>query len=453
MSEQLYSEKLDSFFEHHAGKRVLILGAGREGQGAAMYFRTAYPDIEVTIADEQKVRFALPGVTELYGKKYPETLEEWDLVVVSPGIPPTTPLLATARLMTNATAIFLRECLGTVIMVTGSKGKSTTSSLIYDMLIAGGKQAHFVGNIGISSVEMLAQHNTVEDVYVVETSSYQARLLDRGPGIAVLTELFPEHIDYHGSIEEYYRDKLRVTTMQSALQLVIYNAASTELCARVDQSAARPLPVPAANVHEGASSRDGLLFFDAEEIAPRSDCKLLGEHNTKNILLAITAAKQLRVENEAIAQALKTFKPLPHRLELIGTYKGVTFVNDSLATTPEATLAALRSIDAVQTIFLGGLDRGYDFTELIAELKRREIKNIILFPDSGKTIREQWGEVAYGTQFFETESMREAVEFAYANTPSDGVALLSCAAPSYSIFKNYEDRGDQFRAAVEELGV
>lgn len=453
MSEQLYSEKLDSFFENHAGKRVLILGAGREGQGAAMYFRTVYPDIEVTIADEQKVRFALPGVTELYGKKYPETLEEWDLVVVSPGIPPTTPLLATARLMTNATAIFLRECLGTVIMVTGSKGKSTTSSLMYDMLIAGGKQAHFVGNIGISSVEMLAQHNTVEDVYVVETSSYQARLLDRGPGIAVLTELFPEHIDYHGSVEEYYRDKLRVTTMQSALQLVIYNAASAELRQRVDQSVARQLGVPGNNVSEGVQCRDEMIFFDGDEIAPRSDCKLLGEHNTKNILLAVTAAKQLRVENEAIAQALKTFKPLPHRLELIGTYKGVTFVNDSLATTPEATLAALKSIDNVQTIFLGGLDRGYDFTELIVELKRREIKNIILFPDSGKTIREQWGEVAYGTQFFETESMREAVEFAYANTPSDGVALLSCAAPSYSIFKNYEDRGDQFRAAVEELGV
>ncbi len=453
MSEQLYSEKLDAFFAHHAGKRVLILGAGREGQGAAMYFRTVYPEMEVTIADEQKIRFALPGVAELYGKKYPETLEEWDLVVVSPGIPPQTPVLATARLMTNATAIFLRECLGTVVMVTGSKGKSTTSSLIYDMLVAGGKQAHLVGNIGVSSLENLAQQNTVEDMYVVETSSYQARLLDRGPGIAVLTELFPEHIDYHGSVEQYYRDKLRVTTMQSELQLLIYSAASAELRSRVDQSPARKLPVPSVNVSEAAQCVDDLLFFDGQEIAPRSDCKLIGEHNTKNILLAITVAKQLRIENEAIAQALKTFKPLPHRLELVGTYKGVTFVNDSLATTPEATVAALKSLENVQTIFLGGLDRGYTFTELIAELKRREVKNIILFPDSGKTIREQWGEVAYGTQFFETESMREAVDFAYTHTPSDGVALLSCAAPSYSIFKNYEDRGNQFRAAVEELGA
>jgi UDP-N-acetylmuramoylalanine--D-glutamate ligase len=221
------------------------------------------------------------------------------------------------------------------------------------MLVAAQRQAHLVGNIGVSSLEMLAQYNTVEDVYVVETSSYQARLLDRGPGIAVLTELFPEHIDYHGSVEEYYRDKLRVTTMQSELQLLIYNAASAELRQRVDQSVARQLGVPGNNVSEGAQCRDEMIFFDGDEIAPRSDCKLLGEHNTKNILLAVTAAKQLRVENEAIAQALKLFKPLPHRLELIGTYKGVTFVNDSLATTPEATLAALQSLENVQTIFLG----------------------------------------------------------------------------------------------------
>ena len=179
----MYSEKLDAFFtqtDAAAGvqQRVLILGAGREGQGAAIFFRTQYPDMEVTIADEQKVRFALPGVTTLFGKKYPETLEEWDLVVVSPGIPPQTPLLATARLMTNATAIFLRECLGSVVMVTGSKGKSTTSALIYEMLLAGGKQVHFVGNIGISSLEELTEHNTVEDIFVVETSSYQARLLE-----------------------------------------------------------------------------------------------------------------------------------------------------------------------------------------------------------------------------------------------------------------------------------
>lgn len=436
------------------GKHILILGAGVNGIATAEYCAQEYPDATIAIADQKKIKVRIPGVTKLIGRKYPESLKEWDVVIVSPGIPPSTPLLKSAKEIINSAQLFFANCTGTVIGVTGSKGKSTVAALIAAILKEDGKQSHLVGNIGIPALSVLKTHNTIEDIFVMEISSYQARLLEAGPGIAVLTELFPEHIDYHGSVEQYYNDKLRVTTTQRSDQTVIYNAKNAELKKRMAKKnvQAQAIAIPSANT---AREQDGTIYYENEALMEVDQIRLQGMHNIRNILLAITAAKQLRVENESIVSAVSAFRPLPHRLELVGTYKGVTFINDSLSTTPESTVAAIESLEAVHTIFLGGTDRGYDFTPLITALKERDadIRNFVFFPNSGSTIKDLYGEFDREMNILETESMDEAIAFAYKHTPSGGTALLSCAAPSYAMFKNYADRGDQFVNAIQEQGT
>jgi UDP-N-acetylmuramoyl-L-alanine---L-glutamate ligase len=179
---------------------------------------------------------------------------------------------------------------------------------------------------------------------------------------------------------------------------------------------------------------------------------LPGEHNIENVLGAITVAKEFGIDNEAIGRAIYHFKPLSHRLENIGIHKGTTFYDDAISTTPDSTVAALRSIPKVHTLILGGQDRGYDFTALAQLIAELNIPYIVFFPDSGKTIETAIADAGYTPQqVLHTSSMKEAVEFAYQHAAPDTVCLLSCASPSYSVFKNFEDKGNQFQQYVKEL--
>lgn len=430
--------------------RVLILGAGREGRAAAHYLYDNYPDCELSIADKQQLELELPTIEQRFDSRYPNSLDQWDTVVVSPGIPPQLPLLSTASNITTSTNIFFQDCKGTIVGVTGSKGKSTTSSLIYEIFKMAKLPVSLVGNIGYPALAELHDHNNPEDIFIFEISSYQARYLEKGPDIAVITNLFPDHLDYHGSVGQYYSDKLRITTQQNDSQIVIYNNASQNLVARIDQSPAIHIAWPD---QQNAYVQDGKFYFKGDQLAIVSSLKLLGEHNVSNVLGAITVAKHFNIENRVIAQALASFSPLPHRLEQIGTYNNITFINDSLATTPEATSAAIQSFNNISTILLGGQDRGYEFDKLAQLIKKRKIPNIVFFPDSGNTIRQALEKINYSPNYIETTAMKEAISFAYANSSADSVCLMSCASPSYSIFRNYEDRGNQFRENVQQLGM
>lgn len=431
---------------------VLILGTGREGTAAATFLATTYPNARITVADQHEIAWTLPNIPLRTGADYPTSLSEWDIVVVSPGIPPHTPLLTTAQRITTGTNIFFEHCNGTTIGVTGSKGKSTTASIINHILNHAKKRSRLVGNIGTSALTELQKTNTTADIWVVELSSYQTRLLEQGPHIAVITTLFPEHLDYHGSVEQYYTDKLRITTTQSKRDLLIYNQNNEELQQRVCQRStslqANKIPWPSET---GAHIHNQHILYGIETILPASNIPLLGEHNLSNVLGAITVAKQLAIDNTRIAEAIRTFQPLPHRLQPVGAFRDITFINDSLATTPEATLAALQTISPVGTLFLGGLDRGYDFTALTQHIVALHIPNVILFPDSGATIAAALDTAGYNGTIHHSSTMEDAVRWAYEHTPAHTTALLSCASPSYSIFKNFEDRGNQFVRWIKEL--
>ncbi len=424
---------------------ILILGAGREGRATAAYLQATALHARLTLADQQPMTNDLIGVNYLTGVDYPTDLSHWDLVIVSPGIPPQTPLLQTARQITTATNIFFEDCRGTIIAVTGSKGKSTTSSLIAHILTST-TPTHLVGNIGRPGLETLLQHNHETDIYVYELSSYQASRLVQGPDIVVITSLFPEHLDYHGSLEQYYTDKLRVTRLQTADQHLFYNADNAELTKRISSSLAIKHPWPSA---DGIHLRGNTVCLPTGEVVLQSnDIPLLGAHNISNVMGAISVARIFNIPSTIIKQAVQTFQALPHRLERIGTFNDITFYNDSISTTPESALAALEAIPNVATIILGGSDRGYNFAQLASELQRLGIANVVLFPESGAVMKAELQKINYHPRLLETSSLTEAVAFAYQHTPVGSVCLLSPASPSYNLFKNFEDRGQQFRVAV-----
>ncbi|TAK05348.1 hypothetical protein EPO33_05295 [Patescibacteria group bacterium] len=376
-----------------AGMRsVVLLGYGKEGKVSERYLKKFYPQLTIGVLDEAR------------DPRYLEKQHAFDLAVKTPGIPKR---LVTIPYVT-ATNLFFSRVKNTTVGVTGTKGKSTTTALIHDMLAAGGRKVRQVGNNGRPMLEVLLGRIDPDEIFVVELSSYMLDDILYSPRVALLLNLFPEHMNYHGGVAPYYAAKQHIFTFQKP----------------GDVALRPPFPrVPA------------LL---------RTHTRLAGEHNRKNILAAAAAARVFKVPEAAMRRAVRGFTPLPHRLENVGTYRGITFYDDAISTTPESTIAALRAIPNVRTIFLGGLDRGYDFRALEKELRRRKVKNVVLFPDSGKRILRS----RKGFTVLETRSMKAAVAFAYAHTPAGAVCLLSTASPSYSVWKNFEEKGDMFKRYV-----
>jgi UDP-N-acetylmuramoylalanine--D-glutamate ligase len=230
---------------------------------------------------------------------------------------------------------------------------------------------------------------------------------------------------------------------------VLFNAANAELAQRITASPARRISWPD---ERGARLSGDAIYYGTEHIIELTDIPLLGRHNVENCLGAITAAKYFQVPNAEITKAIKSFSPLRHRLQPVGVFHDISFYDDAISTTPESTTAALHVFNNIGCLFLGGQDRGYHFAQLAREIAKRKIPTLIFFPDTGVSIRAELEKIGYTPEHtLETRSMEEAVRFAYAHTPRHSVCLLSCASPSYSVFKNFEDKGDQFQHWVQQL--
>lgn len=430
-------------------QNCIIIGAAREGQSCAQFLRSMAPDVQITLADTQEISVDIEGVELRMNEQYPESLAPWDMVVVSPGIPPTTPLLKTAKTITTATNIFMANCVGTVIGVTGSKGKSTTTSLIHHILKTAGKPAHLVGNIGIPALGELEKHNTTDDIFVYEMSSFQISRLEKAPDYAIITNLFPVHMDYHGGIEEYYEDKLRITRLQRAGQTVAFNIRNHELHERMKNGQATELPWPH---RDGAHVEDHEIHFNGEVIMAINEIPLLGDHNVSNVLGAITIAKAFGVGNEVLADAIKSFASLPHRLQFVVEKDDIRYINDSISTAPESAIAALNAIPKVGALIIGGVDRGFTFEHLAHAVKQSGLHTLVVFPDTGAGIKQALVEIdALPEHTYDAASMQEAVELANEHIQKGEAVVLSPAAPSFNMFKNFEDRGEQYIAAVNAL--
>ena len=435
--------------------RAGVFGYGAEGRASvAWLLRRRCLVVRVVSAARPA---DLPDGVVWLDERDPKALDGLDLLLKSPGIKPSHPLLEAAAGrglgVTSATAIFVerarRERLAGV-GVTGSKGKSTTATLIHRTLEAAGVPAVLVGNIGRPALDLLDEAVSERPVIVYEMSSYQTHDLTLGPSVAVITRLFPEHLDWHGSVEAYYASKLRIAGTQRPDDVTIWNAGDLELARRFPFGPARHVAYGGTSgfrFEGGAFRRDDEVLFDDRRM------RLRGPHNRANAAGALAAASIFGAEAGHLEEVLATFTGLPHRLEDLGVHGGVRWINDSISTAPEAAVAAIESFGSdVATYVGGGTDRGFDFAPLADELLARAIANIVLIPETGRRIREAIlaRDPSVERRLHDARDLEDAVAIARRVTPPGATVLFSPASPSYGPFANFEERGDRLRAYVEE---
>ncbi|MEH0985482.1 UDP-N-acetylmuramoyl-L-alanine--D-glutamate ligase [Micromonospora sp. CPCC 205556] len=441
------------------GRRVAVWGAGREGRAAVTAIAAHGPADLVAVDDsanflslpwEGPLAEAAPLVT---GEEGFARLVAADVVVRSPGVPNTHPWLVELRgrgtVVTQGTALWMADHAERTVGVTGSKGKSTTSSLISHLLAAVDRPNVFGGNIGVPTLDL-----PEADRYVLELSSYQCSDLTDSPRVAVVTSLFPEHLDAHGGEREYYRDKLNL--LAHGPETVVVNGTDPRLAAELgDRPAVRAGTPDTAHV---ATGPDGARWFHLgdQPLFPRAVLPLVGRHNEGNLCVALAVLDALGVDvvarRDTLAVAVAGFQGLAHRLTEIVDPSGLTFVDDTLATSPYAAMHAIDAYDdRPLTVIVGGTDRGLDYSPLAEHLAEREV-TVIGIPDSGTRIVEALA----GLPKVRTElvdDLVDAVRLAREVTPAGGVVLLSPAAPSYGRFRNFEHRSEVFAQAVRDTAA
>lgn len=415
-------------------KSILILGFGRDGEDTLDFLKNKFPGKKIGIADREQ------------DEKYLEKLNDYEVIIKSPGIP-FLPEIRKAKeegkVITSSTAIFLQNCQGKIVGVTGTKGKSTTASLIYEVLKKGGMETYLIGNIGQPALNYLEKDNK-KAIFVYELSSFQLSDLEVSPHIAVITNIYPEHLDYHNNFTFYVNAKKNIANFQTKKDYLIYNQDIPEVVMIAENCQGKKMPF---------SGKDTALV---EQLIGKEAKPLLGEFNLLNIVPAILVGRLLKIPDPKIVEAILNFKPLPHRLEFVADKKGIRFYNDSLSTIPQATIAALAALGKrAETLIAGGFDRGIDYENLGEVLASSNVKNLILFPTTGEKI---WKAVKHGVKQglsikkFDVTNMKEAVRLAYEHTDRRKICLLSPASSSFNLFKDYEDRGNQFKKWVVKLG-
>ncbi len=415
-------------------KKILILGLGKEGINSICFLRKLFPKKSIGVGDikkearNQKLEIKKDkNIRWHLGKNYLKTIRNYDLVIKSPGIPIHLPEIEKAYKLgkiTSQTEIFFENCPGKIIGITGTKGKSTTTALIYKILKESGFKVNLVGNIGRPVLNLLFS-TTKNDIYVYELSSHQLYNIKQSPHIAVFLNIYPEHLDYYKNFNEYKYAKANITRNQKKDDFIVYNSKDKGVSQIIKKSKAKKVPIK-------------------------------GEYYDLDIAAAKAVGKIFEVPNEKIGKTIKKFKFLPHRLEYVGNFKGIKFYNDALSTIPEATIAALNFLgNNIQTLFLGGFDRGLGFGKLVKKILKSRVKNLIFFPTTGLKI---WKEILRqnksGKKFntFFTDNMKDAVRLSYQNTNKGKICLLSCASSSFSIFKDYKEKGNLFKKYVKEYG-
>ena len=446
--------------DHHT---ILIVGVGREGLALArrLQQRAAPPVIiGVDTADNDHVaawRQELgDGATlEILDVASPSALEQVGLAtiaVMSPGIPASGALYGFIQdlgiPMTSGSALFVADYGSSMVGVTGSKGKSTTTTVIHQLLVASGSQASLGGNMGIP-----LQGIDPQDRCVAEFSSYQCHYLQASPDVVVLTALFPEHLDWHGSQENYFRDKLSILANQP--RVVIANG--EDLTLRHELTKRYPEQeitwVGTGEMwHLEPDGADSWLVKGDQKLFHTGSSQVIGSHNHLNMLLALAGAEATGALDDAIISAtLASFTPLPHRLEKISDPSGVIFVNDSLATNPQAAGAALGSLSSPEMVWLvGGTDRGVDYQVLIDQVVATKPAHILGLPESGAHLVEQFEQALEAAGVSDSvhcevvESMMSAITRARQLAGPGDIVLLSPGAPSFGQYRDYQHRAEDF---------
>lgn len=487
-----------SLFKRLRGKRIGIYGLGREGRSSLEFMLRHQDDIEparILCADDR-----VPTMDEALTEQLQDPLvhtffvdhvrmifDESDIVLISPGVAildqeielrdgyyrfSDWPHVA----ITSQIDLFLRDAPGHLIGITGTKGKSTTTSVLSALLNASGCKTVLAGNIGVPIWDVWAEM-TQDSYAAIELSSHQLQYCCSAPEIFTITNLYPEHLDHYHSYDEYVNAKMNGLRFCSAdesagpradrVPTYVLNLMDEDLVARslplINEHKPRVITVrkgrggedPDINVWKHLAVEDGILYDLDQPDTPLLDLTtnvhLLGKHLRFDAALASACLIAAELPLDNLAMGLGTFEGLRHRTEKIGTYHGIEFYNDSIATIPQATLLAIEALgDRVKTLIVGGMSRGLDFTEFAQALKQTSVETVICMPETGQEIMTLL-EKEQGSRRFRllpAATIEEAVKLSYVHTTEGAICLLSPAASSYNAFKNFEERGDAFRTAV-----
>ncbi len=442
--------------------RLVILGAGESGIGTAILGQQK--GFEVFVSDKGEIKEEYNKVLEHFeiewesGKHTESKILNADLVMKSPGIPDKVPLVK--KLVAKGIPIISeiefasRYSDAKVIGITGSNGKTTTTMLTHHVFKNGGLHAGMAGNIGDSYAKMVAEQDY--DEYVLEISSFQLDgIVDFKPHVAIITNITPDHLDrYDDKFENYVAAKFRIAMNQDENDYFIYDADDIAITEGLTKHPVRSKLIPFSlkkQLEEGAWLENDTIKMNVEHKTLDMSTDILaleGQHNLKNTMAASLAALLVNVRKEAIRQSIQTFQGVPHRLEKVLKINHVEYINDSKATNVNATYYALDGIKKPIVWIVGGVDKGNDYSELMP-LVREKVKAIVCLGMDNSKLRESFGNVI--DLMVETYSMEEAVKVAYKISERGDSVLLSPACASFDLFENYEDRGNQFKAAIKKL--
>lgn len=427
----------EQIIEKLRGQKILILGFGREGKSTLAFLNRELPDAEIAIADINSIEDeSVVKYTTFTGPDYLNCCKDYNVIIKAPGVSIKNDLPDSEKAkITSQTDLFLQAYRNQTIGITGTKGKSTTSSLIYHILQKTGKKSVLVGNIGKPCFDFLDEI-TPETIVVFEISAHQLEYVKASPHYAILLNIYEEHFDHYATPEDYYSAKKNIFRLQQTGDLLVYG----DIFQHTTQAELDAVP-------------SFKIDIEKTEVVPKNQIKttLLGEHNLKNIEAAAAVAYALRIDGEAFLDAVASFQGLPHRLQYVGTFRGIKFYNDSIATAQEATINAVKAVGDVDTLILGGMDRGLDYHPLVDFLKHSNVRNILLLPDTGAKIEQIFAEDRYVQGLIHVKNMEEAVKMAYEVTNPSQSCLLSPAAASYGFYKDFQERGEDYCRLVNML--
>jgi UDP-N-acetylmuramoylalanine--D-glutamate ligase len=444
-----------------ANQCVAVWGFGREGRAAIHAIRAQLPDLPLALyCSEGEVDAALafdPALAVFGHEPDAVALAAYDVVVKSPGISIYKPAVTTAQaqgtMFTSGTALWFAEHAvvkqpdARVVAITGTKGKSTTTALLAHLARSLGVRTALAGNIGLPLLELQGQS---AELWAIELSSFQTG--EAGPlELAVITSLYEEHLDWHGSRERYVADKLKLGDVARTL---LVNGQQANLMALTAAHPQRRVFGDVAGWHVA----DGFIRRGAREVFPIARLGVPGLHNALNASAALAALELLGYDSLAAAPALATFRPLPHRLQPLGRHDGLDWINDSIATTPPAVVAALESLPGrAVSVLVGGYDRGVDWAPFVEHVQAHPPQAIVCMGANGPRIEAALRAGAVACPVLRVADLSAAVDEARARTPEGGVVLMSPGAPSFDQFKDYAERGRRFATlagfAAEATGI
>lgn len=431
-------------------KYIAILGFGMEGKSTYTFIRKHLPNQKIAILDAVTIDYEPfkndNNLEFVFGPTYLDNLDKYDLIIKTPGVSlihQDTTIYKDK--ITSQLDLFLEVYKDQTIGVTGTKGKSTTTTLIYQILKEQGKDAYLLGNIGKAILDDIELFNK-DSIMVIEMSALQLEYSKISPHIGIIVNLYQDHLDHAGSVKHYHENKLNILKYQTKNDIGIYASDNKYLKEYMKQNIYKSkLYTVSLNEQSDIYIKDNYIYLKEKKLYDiNSNRTLKGDYNLENIMFVLFISELYNLDINKTKEIINNFKTLPHRLEKVGTYNDITYYDDAISTIPEATINAVKALGSVDTLIIGGMDRGVDNSELVKFLNDSNITNIICMPKTGHDIAKKLKREA-----IKVDTLDQAVQIAKEKTQKDAICLMSPGASSYEYFKNYIEKGNKYQELVK----